>query len=209
MSHNAVYASGDALPNQTLYVQNLDDSVHVNDLVKLLYELFVPYGEVVDIQARRTQKMRGQAFVAFSEISSAIAAFKGVKDRIFLNRPLKVTYARKISYKAMKPAECYRYLTQSRQQQAQFDETQDAVGGHEPGSQSYTLVVENMHPDMNKMAVELLFKQYPGYKDCRFVEGKAVAFVDFATLYQGEVALQGLQGFKVSHSHELRISFAK
>lgn len=109
----------------------------------------------------------------------------------------------------MKPADCYRLLTASRQIQPEVEDSQTHVDANEANTQSHTLVVENLHPDMNKMAVEILFKQYPGYKDCRFVEGKCVAFVDFATVYQAEVALQGLQGFKVSHTHELRISFAK
>lgn len=209
MAYDPSYMKGENLPNQTLYVYNLDDKINTNDLVKLLYELFVPYGEVVDIHARRTNKLRGQAFVAFREISSATAAIKGVKDRVFLNRPIKVAYARKASYKAMKPTECYRLVSALRQRLSQAEEPQEHVATHDPSSQSYTLVVENLHPEMNKVAVELLFKQYPGYKDCRFVEGKCIAFVDFSTLYQGEVALQGLQGFKVSHTHELRISFAK
>ncbi|GIX60729.1 U2 small nuclear ribonucleoprotein B, putative [Babesia caballi] len=209
MASDPAYQTADVLPSQTLYVSNLDDKVHVNELVKLLFELFIPYGDIVDIQARKSQKLRGQAFVSFSEISSAIAALKGVNQRLFLNRPIKVAYARKQSYKSMKPAECYRLLTSGRPRQSDSSAVQDALHGAYDSSERYTLFVENMHPDMNKTAVEILFKQYPGYKDCRFVEGKAVAFVDFATEYQGEVALQGLQGFKVSHGYELRISFAK
>ncbi|GFE53187.1 small nuclear ribonucleoprotein [Babesia ovis] len=209
MSSDPAYQTGEALPNQTLYVSNLDDRIHVNDLTKLLFELFVPYGDIVDIQVRRTQKMRGQAFVSFSEISSAIAALKGANERIFMNKPLKVTYARKTAYKAMKPADCYRLLTSSRALPSEPVDVQDSLEKGEESGERHTLFVENLHPDMNKMAVEILFQQYPGYKDTRFVEGKCVAFVDFATAYQGEVALQGLQGFKVSHNHELRISFAK
>ncbi|CDR96964.1 U2 small nuclear ribonucleoprotein B', putative [Babesia bigemina] len=209
MMPEQAYHAADTLPNQTLYVSNLDDQVHVNDIIKLLFELFIPYGEIVDIRARRTQKLRGQAFVSFSEISSATAALKGVNNRIFLNRPIKVAYARTQSHRSMKPSECYRLLTSERHRPSDPAPTQDAAEGAQDSSGSHTLFVENMHPEMNKMAVEILFKQYPGYKDCRFVEGKCVAFVDFATEYQGEVALQGLQGFKVSHGHELRISFAK
>ncbi|ORM40116.1 U1 small nuclear ribonucleoprotein A [Babesia sp. Xinjiang] len=209
MASDPAYQTTEGLPNQTLYISNLDDKVHVNELTKLLFELFVPYGEIVDIQVRRTKKMRGQAFVSFSEISGAIAALKGANERLFMNRPLKVAYARKQSYKAMKPAECYRLLTSARSVPTEPQVVEDTVEAGDDVGGRHTLFVENMHPDMNKLAVEILFKQYPGYKDTRFVEGKCVAFVDFATAYQGEVALQGLQGFRVSHGHELRISFAK
>ncbi|EDO08138.1 RNA recognition motif domain containing protein [Babesia bovis T2Bo] len=209
MASDQAYRTGESLPNHTLYVSNLDDRIHVNDLRKLLYEFLIPYGEIVDISARRTQKLRGQAFVSFSEIASAISAFKGVNGRSFLDRPLKVAYARNQGYKSMKPAECYRLLTSARSLPSEQVMIEDTLDANSEGGERHTLFVENLHPDMNKMSVELLFQQYPGYKDTRFVEGKCVAFVDFATAYQGEVALQGLQGFSVSHSHALRISFAK
>lgn len=65
-----------------------------------------------------------------------------------------------------------------------------------------------MPADMNQVAVEMLFKQYSGYKGVRFVAGRNIAFVDFSTTNQAEVAIQALQGFRISHNYDLKLSFA-
>lgn len=43
-----------------------------------------------------------------SDLGSAVAALKAVDGREILNKKIKIEYARKQSYKAMKPMEYYR-----------------------------------------------------------------------------------------------------
>ncbi|KAK2196636.1 bifunctional RNA recognition motif domain/RNA-binding domain superfamily/Nucleotide-binding alpha-beta plait domain superfamily [Babesia duncani] len=197
------YETVDILPNQTLYIKNLNDTINPRDLIVLLYELFIPYGEILDIIAKKSSKLRGQAFVVFSELASAIAAKKGVNGRLILNKEIEIEYAKKQSYKALKPGDYYR-LKMSNVNKPAEEQPEDINQGD-----CHTVFVENLPNDMQKDAVEVLFKQYPGYKDVRYIEGRGVAFVDFATAYQAEVALQGLQGFKISHNYDMKLSLAK
>ena len=51
--------------NATLYVSNLYEKRSASDLVDALRCIFERYGPVLDIVARRTHALRGQAFVVF------------------------------------------------------------------------------------------------------------------------------------------------
>eukprot|EP01055_Gregarina_sp_Pseudo9_P003234 Gregarina_sp_Pseudo_9__3233@NODE_3419_length_653_cov_12_317590_g3119_i0_p1_GENE_NODE_3419_length_653_cov_12_317590_g3119_i0NODE_3419_length_653_cov_12_317590_g3119_i0_p1_ORF_typecomplete_len122_score10_67RRM_5/PF13893_6/2_4e12RRM_1/PF00076_22/1_5e11Limkainb1/PF11608_8/0_00049PHM7_cyt/PF14703_6/0_0063DUF4523/PF15023_6/0_019RRM_occluded/PF16842_5/0_025RRM_8/PF11835_8/0_053_NODE_3419_length_653_cov_12_317590_g3119_i0286627 len=81
-------------PSQTLYCTNLDDKVSVHDLKGNLFELFVPFGEILGIEARITKKMRGQAFVIFKEQTAATNALRKVQGHLFMEKPIKIEYAR-------------------------------------------------------------------------------------------------------------------
>ena len=58
----------DLRPNHTIYVQNMNEKIKKEDLRKSLYVLMSQFGQVLDIVALKTMKMRGQAFVVFKEI---------------------------------------------------------------------------------------------------------------------------------------------
>lgn len=61
----AAGASGSLLPNQTLYVNNINDKIHKTTLRRCLYALFSQFGPVLDVVALKTPKMRGQAHIVF------------------------------------------------------------------------------------------------------------------------------------------------
>lgn len=88
--------SGSSKPSPTLYVQNLDDKIkksgasvlsnnpihtsvdttlsyptHESDLKRLLYQLFLVHGKVLDVVVKKG-KMRGQAFVVFRSVALTI-----------------------------------------------------------------------------------------------------------------------------------------
>ncbi|KAJ2617023.1 hypothetical protein H4S08_000507 [Coemansia sp. RSA 1365] len=80
-------------PNQTLYIRNLNDKIQKEVLKHTLYGLCIAYGRVLDIVALKTMKMRGQAFVAFEDITAATAALRQLNGRRIFGRPLQVEYA--------------------------------------------------------------------------------------------------------------------
>mmetsp|Transcript_4512 Transcript_4512/g.5065 ORF Transcript_4512/g.5065 Transcript_4512/m.5065 type:complete len:170 (+) Transcript_4512:111-620(+) len=85
---------GDVPPNQTLYVNNLNDKIKIPDLKCCLLELFSTYGEVIDIIAAGALKKKGQAFVAYRDISCATNALRALQGFVFLDKPLRIAYAR-------------------------------------------------------------------------------------------------------------------
>jgi len=85
---------GDIPPNQTLYVNNLNEKIKVPELRCCLTELFGTYGEVIDITASGTLKKKGQAFVVFKDISCATNGMRALQGFVFLDKPLRISYAK-------------------------------------------------------------------------------------------------------------------
>lgn len=81
-------------PNQTIYIKNLNDKINKQDLRTCLYCLFSTYGTVLDVVALKTQKMRGQAHVVFKDVISAGTALKACDGMMFLDKEMRISYAR-------------------------------------------------------------------------------------------------------------------
>ena len=95
-------------PNQSLYVNNLNEKVKKEGIVstndgkmlnsymilfslelkKSLYAIFSQFGPILDIVALKTLKMRGQAFVVFKDISSATNALRSMQGFPFYDKPM-------------------------------------------------------------------------------------------------------------------------
>jgi len=75
-------------PNTTLYINNLNDKINKDEIRSQLYALFTTYGKLIDVVATKTPKMRGQAFLVFTDLPSATAAFRACDGMIFYNKPM-------------------------------------------------------------------------------------------------------------------------
>lgn len=52
--------------------------------------------------------------------------------------------------------------------------------------------------------------RFPGFKEVRLVPNRHdIAFVEFANEMQSAAAKEALQGFKITPTHAMKISFAK
>jgi len=72
------------------------------------------------------------------------------------------------------------------------------------------LFVENLPDQVNEMMLSMLFQQFPGFKEVRLVPGKSgIAFVEFENEVQSGVAMNGLQGFKITPTNLMKITYAK
>ncbi|KAA8914189.1 hypothetical protein TRICI_002946 [Trichomonascus ciferrii] len=60
----------------------------------LLYLLFSTYGHIIDVVTLKTPKMRGQAHVAFSDLTSATLALKALHDFNFFGKSMEISYAK-------------------------------------------------------------------------------------------------------------------
>jgi len=85
---------GDIPPNQTLYVNNLNEKIKVPELKCCLTELFGTYGEVIDIIAFASLKKKGQAFIVFKDMSCATNAMRGLQGFVFLDKPIRISYSK-------------------------------------------------------------------------------------------------------------------
>lgn len=63
-------------PNNTLYLQNLNERVAPRHLILQLKEIFSEFGEVLEVVAKRRLVLRGQAFIIFKEVEAARRALE-------------------------------------------------------------------------------------------------------------------------------------
>lgn len=78
----------DIRPNHTIYINNLNEKIKKEELKKSLYAIFSQFGQILEIVALKTFKMRGQAFVIFKEISSATIALRSMQGFPFYDKPM-------------------------------------------------------------------------------------------------------------------------
>lgn len=81
-------------PNQTVYINNLNDKINKEVLRKTLYMLFSPHGHIVSVVALKTAKARGQAFVAFGSVASATSAIRAMQGIELFGKVMRIVYAR-------------------------------------------------------------------------------------------------------------------
>ncbi|KAH9277559.1 U1 small nuclear ribonucleoprotein A [Echinococcus granulosus] len=84
-------------PNHTIYINNLNEKIKTDELKKSLYAVFVQFGQILDIITGKSVKMRGQAFVVFSEISSARSALEAMRGFPLYEKPMCINFARTTS----------------------------------------------------------------------------------------------------------------
>ena len=80
-------------PSCTIYVRGLNEKIPKKQLKHILYCLFSCFGQVFDIVALKTLKMRGQAFIVYGSIEEATKALRNCQGMQFLGKPMTIQYA--------------------------------------------------------------------------------------------------------------------
>ncbi|KAK1291553.1 U1 small nuclear ribonucleoprotein A [Acorus calamus] len=76
-----------------------------------------------------------------------------------------------------------------------------------PAPPNNILFIQNLPHDCTPMMLQMLFFRYPGFNEVRMVEAKpGIAFVEFGDEMQSTVAMQGLQGFKITPQNLMLIT---
>jgi len=237
----------DIRPNNTIYINNLNEKIKKEELKKSLYAIFSQFGQILDIIAMKTLKMRGQAFVIFKEINSATNALRSMQGFPFYEKPMRINYSKtdsdviskmkgtfierpKVNRKAgaeeaakkkkktdkenlrPRPAVPLQQMAQAPPVMATSHPAQ-AMGQPGAGADqapNSILFLTNLAEETTEIMLYTLFNQFPGYKEVRLVPGRHdIAFVEFENEMQSSAAREALQGFKITPTHAMKISFAK
>ncbi|KAM5146223.1 U1 small nuclear ribonucleoprotein A [Mantella aurantiaca] len=274
-------------PNNTIYINNLNEKIKKDELKKSLYAIFSQFGQILDILVSRNLKMRGQAFVIFKEISSATNALRSMQGFPFYDKPMRIQYSKTDSDIIAKMKGTFVERDRKRQEKRKGKAPEVAavkkpipgapvVPGmpgqipgmanmpgmnqaprmmHMPGQTPYMhhpgmmpppgmgpgqippggmphgqmmpgqmapmqplsenppnhiLFLTNLPEETNELMLSMLFNQFPGFKEVRLVPGRHdIAFVEFDNEVQAGAARESLQGFKITQSNSMKISFAK
>ncbi|KAF0300477.1 U1 small nuclear ribonucleoprotein A [Amphibalanus amphitrite] len=231
-------------PNQTIYINNLNEKVKKTDLKKSLYAIFSQFGQILEIVALKNLKMRGQAFVVFKDISSATNALRSMQGFPFYEKPMRIQYCKSESDAVAKLKGTYVERPKRRDPPnkkakkrapapvavpapvampaaraavpqpapvapvAAMVPPPPVVVPEQPPNQ--ILFLTSLPEETNEMMLQMLFNQFPGFKEVRLVPGRHdIAFVEFENEMQSTAAKNALQGFKITHSHAMKIAFAK
>ncbi|XP_046997111.1 U1 small nuclear ribonucleoprotein A-like [Schistocerca americana] len=244
----------DIRPSHTIYINNLNEKIKKDDLKKSLYAIFSQFGQILDIVALKTLKMRGQAFVIFKDISSATNALRSMQGFPFYDKPMRIQYSKTDSDIIAKMKGTFAERPKKAKRVPAAEETPDskkakrkaakenarlmgagpgaatavpgAAGGGGYGATAAAplsvstavpeqppnqiLFLTNLPDETSEMMLSMLFNQFPGFKEVRLVPNRHdIAFVEFENELQSAAAKDALQGFKITMSHAMKISFAK
>ncbi|XP_061715538.1 U1 small nuclear ribonucleoprotein A [Cydia pomonella] len=219
----------DIRPNHTIYINNLNEKIKKEELKKSLYAIFSQFGQILDIVALKTLKMRGQAFVIFKEISSATVALRSMQGFPFYDKPMRIQYCKTDSdviakikgtfQERPKRPKLPKGLDDSRKKKNKDARASMIPGFGQPSILNHTnieqppnqiLFLTNLPDETSEMMLSMLFNQFPGFKEVRLVPNRHdIAFVEYANEMQSAAAKEALQGFKISPSHAMKITFAK
>ncbi|CAM4474010.1 hypothetical protein PO909_015701 [Leuciscus waleckii] len=217
----------DIRPNHTIYINNVNDKIKKEELKRSLYALFSQFGQIMDIVALKTSKMRGQAFVIFKELSAATNALRQLQGFPFYNKPMRIQYAKTDSDLVSKMRGTYGDKEKKKEKKKKALEQAASLNKKPTGSvnnqppppatvqvpdnpPNYILFLNNLPEETNEMMLSMLFNQFPGFKEVRLVPGKHdIAFVEFESETQAGVAKDALQGFRITATCAMKITYSK
>jgi len=213
--------------------------VKKEELKKALYAIFSQFGTILDIVALKTLKMRGQAFVVFKDIPSSTNALRSMQGFPFYDKPMRIAYGKSKSDAIAKVDGSFvardrkrkdkrddtrkRPVKQLRQSvpiipqnpppSAVPDNILPApVASAQPAPEvpNQILFLSNLPDETTEIMLSMLFQQFDGYKEVRLVPGRHdIAFVEFDTADQSAKAKETLNGFKITPTHAMTITFAR
>ncbi|KAL0920966.1 hypothetical protein M5K25_007986 [Dendrobium thyrsiflorum] len=234
--------SGDIPPNQTIYIRNLNEKVKKEELKRSIYALFSQFGRILDVVALKTEKLRGQAWVVFSEVTAASNAVRQMQSFPFYDKPMRIQFAKMKSDCVAKADGTYvprekkkkqeEKAAEKRRKAEEVHQTGSAANGpsfqnngvhtsqanrHGKSSSSQEtappnniLFIQNLPHETTSMMLQILFQQYPGFREVRMIEAKpGIAFVEFGDDVQASIAMQALQSFKITPQNPMAITYAK
>lgn len=213
-------------PNQTLYLKNIDWKVKKPLLKRALYSLFTRHGKVLEVIVLRRDGLRGQAWVVFEDVQAATAALQAENGFTLFGKDLVVEYAKEKSDRIAKREGTYvpkakrqkKNPTEKKEQEEEDDddeeeekeetETPAAAPAVPSAPPSKYLLAQNIPSEVNEMILAMLFRQYSGYKEVRMPR-PGLAFIEFEDEPHATLALEALNGFKLTENDTLDLIYGK
>ncbi|KAK7284640.1 hypothetical protein RJT34_19390 [Clitoria ternatea] len=241
MSEVVNAGAADNPQNNTIYINNLNEKIKIDELKKSLHAVFTQFGKILEVLAFKTLKHKGQAWVVFEDVSSASNALRQMQGFPFYDKPMRIQYAKTKSDIIAKADGTFvprekrkRHDEKGKKRKDQHDANLAGVGINSAYSGAYgapampypggaksmvpeapappnnILFIQNLPTETTPMMLQMLFLQYPGFKEVRMVETKpGIAFVEYGDEMQSTVAMQALQGFKITPQNPMLITYAK
>lgn len=221
------------MPSHTLYINNLNEKIKIDELKQNLYHLFSQFGDILEIHARKSFRMKGQAFIIFRDVTSATNAKAALENAMVFGKQMRVNFSKNTSDIIMKSSGSFSHkdkikldAERKKRRESEYQEIRvGKTGGQkrqaplesrsaliEVPSQvipNNVLFVEGLPSDMTEPLLRTVFSKYSGFREVRLFAGKGIAFVEYDSEVTAGGALLGLNGLNLTSDCLLKISFAK
>jgi U2 small nuclear ribonucleoprotein B'' len=215
----------DIKPNNTIYVNNLNTKIKMDELKKSLYAIFSQFGPIHDIIQGKAWRLRGQAWVVFKEIAAATAAIRAMQGFPLFDKPMRIQYAKTESDLIAKQKGTFverprrekdKKIKKEKKETKKAAQTAAAGGavgvatGNEPPNKILFITGLPNEATADASMLTMLFRQFPAFKEVRLIPGRPdIAFVEFESETHSSVARDALEGFSITPTHAIHVSFAK
>ena len=221
------------IQNETLYINHLNEKIKTDLLRENLYYLFSQYGDVLEINLRKSRKMKGQAFIVYKDINDASRAKVSLNNFLFLGTRINVEYAKsksdiivKIKGQSNINNQEYQkngnYLLRKRKRLLEYEnikeekkekiknkenkEIMEDIDG-ECLEENKILFVKGLGDEVNEKMIYLVFNKFKGLKDIRFFNGRGFCFVEYDNEINAGTALLSLNNMKITDNSTMKISY--
>ncbi|EPY50469.1 U1 snRNP-associated protein Usp102 [Schizosaccharomyces cryophilus OY26] len=223
-------------PSETLYIRNIEEKIRLTLLKQILEHLFGAYGKVLSVQARKTLRMRGQAFVVFENIQDASRALQDLQGYPLYGKPMMIQFSRTKSdaiVSLQNPQELEAKKVQRRERREYLKRTgalqppapkpahkKQPVKRTAPGERKLNinedllppnkvLLLQNLPQEVTAEILTQIFEAYQGFQEVRMVPGRrGIAFVEYDTEREAGIAKNGTTGMALS-GNQVKVTFAR
>ena len=186
--------------------------------------------KVLEVIVLRREGLRGQAWVIYEDVQSSTAALQAEQGFTFFGKDLKLQYARETSDRIAKRDGTFvpkakrqklKQLAAAKAPEAasassQSDEADTAAAASAPPpppappteQPSHILFAKDLPAEVNEMMLSMLFRQYAGFKEVR-IPRPGLAFCEFDDEPHATLALEALNGFKLTTTESLKLTYGK
>lgn len=168
--------------------------------------------------ALRRDGLRGQAWVIFDDVQAATAALQTLNGFTLFGRDLQLAYANEASDRISKRDGTYvpkakrKKVAAAPAAQATTAPAQDVTApppaNEDSAPPSHILFAQDLPSECNEMMLAMLFRQYAGFKEVR-IPRQGLAFVEFDDEPHATLALERLNGFKLTTTDSLKLTYGK
>lgn len=170
----------------TVYVRNLNEKLNLRDLQEQLRTEFEKYGEVLQVVAKKSLKMRGQAFIDYADPDQAQDAINALNGADLFGKAIQVDHAKSPSdliwTKTHGDAEERKAARKSTDSQPV-----KRVKGENPPHK--VLFLQNLPKSVTIQDLEAVYSKDSGFVEARVFAAKGVGFIEFNTTEDATVAL--------------------
>lgn len=219
------YQNSNLVPNNTIYINHLNEKITVNNLKILLRSLCERYGKILNIHVHDAKKRKGQAWIVYDSIESAKRAVEelhgieldgkriGVQFSCSTSDPIAKRIGtfelqkRKREIERRMNAGVDQFYKEMKKRRTTFSTfkkslpstvTTSTTVSHGDGPQPHNiLLVQGLTNLVSKEDLENMFSNFPGFQLVRYIEAKKVALIDFDSEQNATLALD---------AHEMKIN---